>query len=73
MSKEKKVYVQEIGKIVADLYKDSWKSAINITEKDINYSRREDRRAAGIIALTIFRATMELGASYIPVFNEGEF
>tara|TARA_Y100000310_G_C20522890_1_gene734565 strand:- start:345 stop:566 length:222 start_codon:yes stop_codon:yes gene_type:complete len=73
MDKEKKAYVRDMGKVVSDLYKRSWDAAINITEKDINYSNRGERKIAGIIALTIFRATIELGAFYIPCFQEGDF
>ena len=73
MDKEKKAYVRDMGKIVSDLYKKSWDAAIDITEKDINYSNRGERKIAGIIALTIFRATLDLGAYVIPIFEEKEF
>jgi len=73
MDKEKKAYVRDMGKVVSNLYKRSWDAAIGITEKDINYSNRGERKIAGIIALTIFRATIELGAFYIPVLEESDF
>ena len=73
MNEEKKAYVRDMGKIVSDLYKRSWDAAISITKEDINYSNRGERRIAGIIALTIFRATIELGAFYIPCLREGDF
>jgi len=73
MSKNKNSYVRDMGKLVSKLYENSWESAIKITERDIDYSERGDRRVAGIIALTIFRATIELGASYVPVFHESDF
>jgi hypothetical protein len=73
MDKEKKAYVQDMGKIVSDLYKKSWDAAIDITEKDINYSNKSERKIAGIIALTIFRATLELGAFSIPILKGNDF
>ena len=73
MDQEKKDYVRSMGKIVSDLYKNSWDAAIHITENDVNYSNRGERKIAGIIALTIFRATMELGAYTIPIFEERDY